>query len=82
MQPDLAERSFTASGPKQSWVAKITRCRTFAGRVHTASVTDVYPGGSRRQSNGRTCSRTCLRRILPSNERGVSLICTIRRGTL
>jgi hypothetical protein len=37
---------------------------------------------SRGQGDDRTCSRTCLRRILPSIERGMSSICTIRRGTL
>ena len=34
------------------------------------------------QSPGRTCSRTCLRRILPSSERGSSSTATIRFGTL
>jgi putative transposase len=28
---DLVERSFTATGPDQLWVADITYCRTFSG---------------------------------------------------
>ena len=29
LRPDLVERSFTATGPNQLWVADITYCRTF-----------------------------------------------------
>ena len=42
LRPDLVERSFTATGPNQLWVADITYCRTFAGWVYAAFVTDVY----------------------------------------
>jgi hypothetical protein len=45
------------------------------GRARLTLGTQCYRVGS-------TCSRTCLRRILPSNERGVSSICTMRRGIL
>ena len=41
-RPDLVDRKFTASGPNQLWVADITYCRTFAGWVYAAFVTDVY----------------------------------------
>jgi len=40
--PDLVERKFTATGPDQLWVADITYCRTFAGWVYAAFVTDVF----------------------------------------
>lgn len=41
-RPNLVDRQFTASGPNQLWVADITYCRTFAGWVYAAFVTDVY----------------------------------------
>ena len=41
-RPDLVERKFTATGPDQLWVADITYCRTFAGWVYAAFVTDVF----------------------------------------
>jgi putative transposase len=41
-RPDLVERAFTATAPDQLWVADITYCRTFAGWVYAAFVTDVY----------------------------------------
>ena len=41
-RPDLVERNFTATAPDQLWVADITYCRTFAGWVYAAFVTDVY----------------------------------------
>lgn len=40
-RPDLVERAFTAIAPDQLWVADITYCRTFAGWVYAAFVTDV-----------------------------------------
>jgi putative transposase len=42
LRPDLVERAFTATGPDQLWVADIAYCRTFAGWVYAAFVTDVY----------------------------------------
>ena len=42
LRPDLVEREFTATGPDQLWVADITYCRTFAGWVYAAFVTDVF----------------------------------------
>ena len=39
---DLVERDFTATAPNQRWVADITYCRTFAGWVYAAFVTDVF----------------------------------------
>jgi len=39
---DLVKRNFTATGPDQLWVAGITYCRTFAGWVYAAFVTDVF----------------------------------------
>jgi putative transposase len=44
-RPDLVQRQFTATGPDQLWVADITYCRTFAGWVYAAFVTDVYSRG-------------------------------------
>ena len=41
-RPDLVQRAFTATGPDQLWVADITYCRTFAGWVYAAFVTDVF----------------------------------------
>jgi len=41
-RPDLVQRSFTATGPDQLWVADITYCRTFSGWVYAAFVTDVH----------------------------------------
>ena len=41
-RPDLVKRKFTATAPDQLWVADITYCRTFAGWVYAAFVTDVY----------------------------------------
>lgn len=41
-RPDLVERDFTATAPNQLWVADITCCRTFAGWVYAAFVTDVF----------------------------------------
>ena len=41
-RPDLVERQFTATGPRQLWVADITYCRTFAGWVYAAFVVDVF----------------------------------------
>jgi putative transposase len=41
-RPDLVERSFTATGPDQLWVADITYCRTFSGWVYAAFVIDVF----------------------------------------
>ncbi len=41
-RPDLVNRSFTATGPNQLWVADITYCRTFTGWVYAAFVTDVF----------------------------------------
>jgi putative transposase len=41
-RPDLVKRKFTATGPDQLWVADITYCRTFAGWVYAAFVTDVH----------------------------------------
>jgi putative transposase len=42
LRPDLVERSFTATGPDQLWVADITYCRTFSGWVYAAFVIDVF----------------------------------------
>jgi len=42
LRPDLVKRKFTATGPDQLWVADITYCRTFAGWVYAAFVTDVF----------------------------------------
>ena len=41
-RPDLVDRDFTAIAPWQLWVADITYCRTFAGWVYAALVTDVF----------------------------------------
>ena len=41
-RPDLVERDFTATASNQLWVADITYCRTFAGWVYAAFVTDVF----------------------------------------
>lgn len=41
-RPDLVERSFTAAAPDRLWVADITYCRTFAGWVYAAFVTNVF----------------------------------------
>jgi putative transposase len=41
-RPDLVERAFRADAPDRLWVADITYCRTFAGWVYAAFVTDVY----------------------------------------
>ncbi len=41
-RPDLVEREFTATTQDQLWVADITYCRTFAGWVYAAFVTDVF----------------------------------------
>jgi putative transposase len=41
-RPDLVERAFLATGPDELWVADITYCRTFAGWIYAAFVTDVY----------------------------------------
>ncbi|RKS79927.1 putative transposase [Motilibacter peucedani] len=41
-RPDLVQRSFTADGPDQLWVADITYCRTFAGWAYAAFVIDVH----------------------------------------
>ena len=41
-RPDLVERQFRADAPDQLWVADITYCRTFAGWVYAAFVTDVF----------------------------------------
>jgi putative transposase len=42
LRPDLVGRKFTATGPDRLWVADITYCRTFAGWVYAAFVTDVF----------------------------------------
>ena len=42
LRPDLVKRKFTATSPDQLWVADITYCRTFAGWVYAAFVTDVF----------------------------------------
>ena len=42
LRPDLVERSFTATGPNQLWVADITYCRTHPGWVYAAFVVDVF----------------------------------------
>ena len=39
---DLVERQFRAPGPNRLWVADLTYCRTFAGWVYAAFVTDVF----------------------------------------
>ncbi len=41
-RPDLVDRHFSADQPDQLWVADITYCRTFAGWVYAAFVTDVF----------------------------------------
>lgn len=41
-RPDLVKRAFTATAPDQLWGADITYCRTFAGWVYAAFVTDVF----------------------------------------
>jgi putative transposase len=41
-RPDLVQRSFTATGPDQLWVADITYCRTFTGWVYAAFIIDVF----------------------------------------
>ena len=41
-RPDLLGRDFKAPAPNRVWVADITYCRTFAGWVYAAFVTDVY----------------------------------------
>jgi putative transposase len=41
-RPDLVERAFNATAPDRLWVADITYCRTFAGRVYAAFVIDVF----------------------------------------
>jgi putative transposase len=41
-RPDLVDRTFTATGPDQLWVADITHCRTFSGWVYAAFVIDVH----------------------------------------
>jgi putative transposase len=41
-RPDLVDRQFAASAPRQLWVADITYCRTFAGWVYAAFVIDVF----------------------------------------
>jgi len=41
-RPDLVERAFTADAPDRLWVADITYCRTYAGWVYAAFVTDVF----------------------------------------
>ena len=42
IRPDLVERAFTADAPDRLWVADITYCRTYAGWVYAAFVTDVF----------------------------------------
>ena len=42
LRPDLVKRKFTATGPDRLWVAGITYCRTSAGWVYAAFVTDVF----------------------------------------
>ncbi len=43
MRPaDLVERRFTASGPRELWVADITYVATWNGFAYTAFVTDVF----------------------------------------
>jgi len=42
LRPDLVQREFTADAPDRLWVADITYCRTFAGWVYAAFVTDVF----------------------------------------
>lgn len=37
----MVQWAFTATGPNQLWVADITYCRTFAGWVYAAFVTDL-----------------------------------------
>ena len=39
---DLVERQFRAPAPNRLWVADLTYCRTFAGWVYAAFVTDVF----------------------------------------
>lgn len=39
---DLLDRQFSATAPNKVWVTDITYCRTFAGWVYAAFVTDVY----------------------------------------
>ncbi len=41
-RPYPVDRSFTATGPNQLWVADITYCRTFAGWVYAAIVLAAY----------------------------------------
>jgi transposase InsO family protein len=40
--PDLVKRNFTATRPKQLWVADITFVPTWAGFAYVAFVTDVH----------------------------------------
>ncbi len=42
LRPDLVDRQFVADAPDRLWVADITYCRTFAGWVYAAFVTDVF----------------------------------------
>ena len=39
---DLVERRFTATAPRQLWVADITYVRTWSGFAYVAFVTDVF----------------------------------------
>ena len=41
-RPDLVKRDFVADAPDRLWVADITYCRTYAGWVYAAFVTDVF----------------------------------------
>ncbi|MGH9200374.1 MAG: IS3 family transposase [Vicinamibacterales bacterium] len=42
MPLDLVDRQFKADRPNQLWIADITYVRTWAGRVYTSFVIDVY----------------------------------------
>jgi putative transposase len=69
LRPDLVERSFTATGPDQLWVADITYCRTFAGWVYAAFVFRAgFSGGSEltlRRVSGRGCDGSGCPRTRP-----------------
>jgi len=73
-RPDLVDRAFAATGPDQLWVADITYCRTFAGWVYAAFVTDVF---SRRVVGWQLSKSLRTDLALDALEMG---ICTRRRA--
>ena len=55
-RPDLVERNFSATRPKQLWVADLTYVRTISGFVYVALLIDVF---SRMRSWAGRCRAAC-----------------------